>query len=192
MPRFTKEEKRRIENTLLHEGKILFATYGVLKVTIDDITKATGISHGAFYTFYSSKEHLFMEINVDCQNVIFNSIDSLIEKHGNLEAQSLVKILLLHLLNEFCNNPIISQMTPQLWQKIERKIPLESQEKNNSLDAYIVKKLLAEGIIIRNDIEITVKTLQATFLTLSNLKDDPTSYRVTDIILDGIIPQLFV
>ena len=43
MPRFSEYEKVRIQQSLLEEGERLFTTYGLKKVTIDDIVKAVKI-----------------------------------------------------------------------------------------------------------------------------------------------------
>lgn len=62
MPRFSESEKEIIRQKLLAEGERLFAAYGIKKVSIDEIVRAAGIAKGSFYTFYASKEHLYMEI----------------------------------------------------------------------------------------------------------------------------------
>jgi AcrR family transcriptional regulator len=36
--------------------------YGIRKTNVEELTEAAGISKGAFYSFYPSKEELFMDI----------------------------------------------------------------------------------------------------------------------------------
>ena len=63
MPRaFTAEEKARIRTALLVAGSEQFATFGVRKTNIADLCAAAGISKGAFYLFFESKEDLFFEL----------------------------------------------------------------------------------------------------------------------------------
>ena len=62
MPKFTESEKQAIQETLLREGEKLFVEYGLKKVTVDELVKAAGIAKGSFYSFYSNKEHLYMDI----------------------------------------------------------------------------------------------------------------------------------
>jgi AcrR family transcriptional regulator len=63
MPKgFTEREKALIRASFLEQGRELFATYGLRKTAIEDLTKAVGISKGAFYLFFESKEQLFFEL----------------------------------------------------------------------------------------------------------------------------------
>lgn len=63
MPRsFTSSERDTIHKNLIFNGKKLFARYGLRKTTVEEIARKSGISKGAFYLFFSSKEQLFFEI----------------------------------------------------------------------------------------------------------------------------------
>ncbi len=59
---FSEQEKDEIRNRLLELGLKHFSTYGFKKTNIDEIARAAGISKGAFYRFYGSKELLFMDV----------------------------------------------------------------------------------------------------------------------------------
>src|SRR5215469_8079839 len=63
MPKaFTEQEKELIRNRLLEQGRKQFSVYGLRKANIEELAEAAGISKGAFYLFYPSKEALFMEV----------------------------------------------------------------------------------------------------------------------------------
>lgn len=62
MPRFTENEKDIIRQTLMEKGKDLFLLFGLRKTSIDSIIAASGIAKGTFYTFFRSKEELYLEI----------------------------------------------------------------------------------------------------------------------------------
>jgi AcrR family transcriptional regulator len=63
MPRgFTEREKELIHERLLERGYEQFSSYGLKKTTVEGLATAAGISKGAFYTFYDSKEALFMDV----------------------------------------------------------------------------------------------------------------------------------
>ncbi len=63
MPKgFTEYEKELIRKRLLEQGQRLFSAYGLKKTNVEEIAKAAGISKGAFYNFYDSKEALFMDV----------------------------------------------------------------------------------------------------------------------------------
>jgi AcrR family transcriptional regulator len=63
MPKaFTEQEKVTIRAQMRQKGKRLFEKQGIRKTSVDELSQAAGISKGAFYLFYDSKEELFMEI----------------------------------------------------------------------------------------------------------------------------------
>ena len=75
MPRFGEQEKIRIKQCLLEEGERLFITYGLKKVTIDDIVKTVNIAKATFYKFYEGKEYLFLDIAQRAQKEIFEALE---------------------------------------------------------------------------------------------------------------------
>ncbi len=63
MPKpFSPEERERLQQLILEKSKDLFVRYGFEKITITDITQATGIGKGTFYQFYKSKGELFVDV----------------------------------------------------------------------------------------------------------------------------------
>ncbi|MEJ2558665.1 MAG: TetR/AcrR family transcriptional regulator [Anaerolineae bacterium] len=63
MPKaFTEREKELISKRLLEQGYKQFSAYGLKKTNIGELAEAAGISKGAFYIFYKSKEALFMDV----------------------------------------------------------------------------------------------------------------------------------
>jgi AcrR family transcriptional regulator len=110
MPKgFSDNQKEKINKALLEMGKVLFSQYGIKKTSIADLTKAVGISQGAFYQFFPSKEMLFYsvlkeeELKIKAQlleEVDFASDDI----KGNL------KKIMYWTLDLAENNPFIKQM----------------------------------------------------------------------------------
>ncbi len=77
MPKFSDTEKEKIRESLLIHGRELFSRYGLRKTSVDDITKAVKIAKGSFYSFYKTKEELFLDIftqvNQEMQTEIFKA-----------------------------------------------------------------------------------------------------------------------
>ena len=68
MPRaFTDSERTAIRERLLAAGQDLFARRGIRATTVDQLARAAGISKGAYYAFYPSKEALFFAIVEDVE-----------------------------------------------------------------------------------------------------------------------------
>ena len=56
---FTEREKENIKKSLQEACKQSWTQYGYKKTSVDDLCKQAGISKGAFYLFFESKEALF-------------------------------------------------------------------------------------------------------------------------------------
>jgi AcrR family transcriptional regulator len=59
---FSPEERAQITQRLREVGRSAFTTYGLRRVTVDDLARAAGISKGAFYLFFDSKEALLLDL----------------------------------------------------------------------------------------------------------------------------------
>lgn len=190
MPKFNEQERDIIRERLFVEGEKLFSIHGVRKVTINDLTKAAGISHGAFYTFFESKEHLFMEINVKKQLEIFEQIEKLIFQNKKRKPRDLVKLVIYTLMDKFFNDPIISSINGELWEYLSRRLPPEAIENNNINDALVVEKLAEVGVKFKFHTSLVVKAVQAVFMLVPSLASDEGNEEVMDIIMDGVIKKI--
>lgn len=57
---FTEREKENIKRSLQETCKRSWTQSGYKKTSVDDLCRQAGISKGAFYLFYESKEVLFL------------------------------------------------------------------------------------------------------------------------------------
>src|SRR5664279_3041314 len=63
MPKgFTDEERELLKARLLDQGQKQFSAHGLKKTSVEELAAAAGISKGAFYLFYESKESLLMDV----------------------------------------------------------------------------------------------------------------------------------
>ncbi|RKI43414.1 TetR/AcrR family transcriptional regulator [bacterium D16-51] len=91
---FTEREKEDIKRCLQEACKQSWTQYGYKKTSVDGLCKQAGISKGAFYLFFESKEALFCEVLCSVQEQICNAASEVIEKnkdkHGVAEALKLI------------------------------------------------------------------------------------------------------
>lgn len=190
MPKFNEQEFEVIKNKLLVEGEKLFEAHGLKKVTIDDLTQAAGISHGAFYTFFKNKEHLFMEISIMRQRKIFNHLDSLIDKNKNRQSRELAKRVLEFLRIEYFEDPMISSINGTLWEQIIRRIPQETAEANILNDAIVVEKLTDVGMKFKYQTSLVVKTVQAVFMAINAMAGDEERDEIANLLFEAVIDKI--
>src|SRR5512139_3322623 len=94
MPKaFSEYEKDLIGNRLLEQGYKLFSAYGLRKTNIEELAQAAGISKGAFYNFYESKEELFMDVIEQAEIRLRREILAVVDLPGPSSRARLVAIL---------------------------------------------------------------------------------------------------
>lgn len=190
MPKFNEQEQGAIRERLFVEGQRLFSTHGLRKVTINDLTKAAGISHGSFYTFFDSKEYLFMEINLKKQREIFEQLESFIDENKKLKPRELVKTVMDFLMDKFFSDPIISSINGELWEYLSRRLPSQSIENNNINDSLVIEKLTEAGVKFSFNTSLVVKAVQAVFMCAVSLVSDEESKEVIDMLMEGVIQKI--
>lgn len=78
---FTQREKENIRKSLQEACKQNWTQYGYKKTSVDALCRQVGISKGAFYLFFESKEALFCEVLCSVQEQICNGASEVMEKH---------------------------------------------------------------------------------------------------------------
>jgi AcrR family transcriptional regulator len=77
MPRaFTDEERDRIRERLLEAAREHALAVGLRKMSVATLTRAAGISKGAFYGFFGSKEALIMELLTEAEAQLRARLDA--------------------------------------------------------------------------------------------------------------------
>lgn len=64
-PSFHPSERQRITEQLRATAADLFTTRGLRKTTLEDLTGAVGISKSGFYSFFDSKESLYLALMLE-------------------------------------------------------------------------------------------------------------------------------
>jgi len=192
MPRFSDTEKENIQQRLLVEGERLFAAYGIKKVTIDDLVEAVNIAKATFYTFYESKEYLYMDIVQGIQKKIINELDTLLDHNNDLSPKERVRLVFAAMTQLMTQYPILSQIDSSTIGLISRKV---SQER---LAAYLqqnfdaVQSLSNHGVTFSCDIKTASYTFQTLYHSWIYLQDNGADNpeAVITILLNGVIDQI--
>jgi AcrR family transcriptional regulator len=175
MPKaFSEREKEIIGGQLLEQGYKLFSTYGLKKTNIEELAAAAGISKGAFYLFYDSKEALFMDVAEITEQRFRQEILSAVDLPGSSPRARLVTILkkafsLLKTvpLMQFFNNADYSQLF--------RRLPPEKLQKHLSNDLGFIETLVERcrqsGIPIRVEAQQVSDLLYALFFASLHQSD---------------------
>ena len=125
MPKgFSERERTIIRAKLREKGGELFGSYGVRKTNVEELARAVGISKGAFYLFYESKEELFFELleqfEAEYQTAMLKQI-----VEGQAPPRKRMKALLLAALTLRQDNALFAHLSQTEYEYLFRKLPEE-------------------------------------------------------------------
>jgi AcrR family transcriptional regulator len=121
---FTQHERAHIRAALQSKGYELFAAYGIKKTSVEELAKAAGISKGAFYLFYDSKEELFFELleqyEVNFQSVLLGEIQQI-----EMPPLERMRSMLTHAVGVWKQDRLFSRFGKDEYEYLLRKLPPE-------------------------------------------------------------------
>jgi AcrR family transcriptional regulator len=152
MPKaFSEPEKDLIRLRLLAQGEKLFSAYGLKKTNVEEIAQASGISKGAFYIFYESKEALFMEVIEQVETRVRRDVLALIDQPGPTPRARLLAILQKS-FSLFKSTPILKFFTGADVDLLLRRLPPGKFQQHLSADQgffdALITRCRAAGIPI--------------------------------------------
>jgi len=170
MPKgFTEREKELIRSRLLEAGFKQFSTYGLQKTNVEELASAAGISKGAFYIFYDSKETLFMDVMEQVEQRFRGEIISAIDLPGPSARLRLFNVLkkAFELLEAI---PILQFITGRDFDVLFRRIPADIFKEHMASDRRFFSELVEHcrrsGIPIRAEPAEIVSLLYPLVLTV--------------------------
>jgi len=194
MPRFSDSEKEKIRQKLLNEGEKLFVTYGLKKVTIDDLIKAVNIAKASFYTFYESKEYLYMDIVQGIQQKIFAELELLLNNNIPLSNKERAKQVFAVMGECMARFPILAQIDSSTIEIISRKVSKERITDYYKSNFDAAQSLYNHGIRFSCDIKIVSLVFQSIYRSRISLQTESGDIQtaVTDILLSGAIDRMII
>lgn len=192
MPRFSDNERKRIQQKLMQEGERLFTAFGLKKVSIDEIVQAVEIAKGSFYSFYTNKEHLYMDIAAHLQLKMWSDMDTFLKENRDLPPRELCKQCFLWMFSELERYPLLKQVNNETAEYLYRKLPPEVIEAHTQEDSHELIKLQEYGVHFTCGINVAAKTLQTLAISFLNLQQDQTADQqvIMEIILEGVLKEI--
>ena len=168
MPKaFTIEEKKIIKNNLIEKGAEFFGIYGLKKTNVEDITNAVGIAKGSFYSFYNSKEELFLDVLTQAEEKMIKKIMHILKKMKKEPKGTLKNFIHFH-IQAPKENPIIQQIADKntreyLVRKLYYNPKLEQKLQTYEYIPQFIKMWQKQGLVINKDPEILGGMLKSIF-----------------------------
>ncbi len=170
MPKaFTDHEKDLIRKRLLEQGYKQFSTYGLQKTNIEELAEAAGISKGAFYLFYASKEALFMDVVEQVEQRFRQELFAMVDLPGPSPRARLFAIL-QHAFHRVKTIPLLQFLTSNDYDLLFRRVPPETFQEHLANDRVFLNELIARcqnaGIHLRVQPEEMISLLYPLVLTI--------------------------
>jgi AcrR family transcriptional regulator len=196
MPKgFTEAEQEKIRSRLIAHGRRLFETYGIRKTNVEELTRAAGISKGAFYRFYPSKEELFMDIMETLEVEIRENLMRTAFQAGGSKKDALRMFLKTALL-AVSDYPLFKNLTGDDYNYLVRKLPEERLNAHLISDSQAVTKLLHEfGLVdsfrIQDPVLVANVFRSLFFITMHKAELGEGSYQLTiNLLVDMVVDYL--
>ena len=143
MPRaFTEQERSTIQSRLLEQGRTQFAAHGLRKVRVEELAAAAGISKGAFYLFYDSKEALFMDIVEEAERAFRQEVLAVVNEPGASPHARLFAVL-HRAFTLWKTIPILQLFAHGDYEILARRVPVETLQAHLHSDRGFTQELVA-------------------------------------------------
>lgn len=142
MPKaFSQREKELIHHQLLETGKALIRTFGIKKTNVEDLTRSAGISKGAFYLFYQSKEELFLEVLEIYEKELQHELLQIIASPGTDAKQSFIATM-KKAISIVESSSMMKLLSKEELAYLQRKMPEEKMKENMENDFYFIQQFI--------------------------------------------------
>ncbi len=145
-PKVTEEYKKTVREKILDVSEDLFARKGYHEASMDDIVKESGLSKGAIYGYFNSKQDIFLSLSDRCMESELVEIRSVFSPDDSA-TKKLEKSAEIHF--QYCEKSIeICKINLEWWIEAPR---VESLQNRLNSRYETARKFIAE--IIREGIE---------------------------------------
>ena len=168
MPRpFTEQERATIRARLLERSQRLFETRGLRKTSIDEIANEAGISKGAFYQFFDSKEALCLELLESIESKLrVGVLEQAVS--GGRGAKARVARILEGFLSSWDEYPLLRNFDKADYEYLVRRLPPEQAQAHMAGDLAFIEaftaKLKKDGIRPKVSPTVVVNLIRSLFL----------------------------
>lgn len=177
MPRgFSEQERATIRAGLLERARELLMSYGIKKTSVEDLTTAVGISKGAFYLFYQSKEELFFAV---LQQFEADYQASLIDALGpaSLAPRDRLLAFITRAITLWREQPLFRHFGREDYELLMRRLPDEqiaiALRNDDAFAVQLIERWAAEGITVRVEPRLLTGLMRALFYVVLHSDELP-------------------
>ncbi len=168
MPKgFSDGEKKIIKTKLIEIGREYFENYGIKKTNVEEITKEVGIAKGTFYSFYDSKEALFLDVLEKVEKELQTEMMKYLQTIKKDPKNTIKEFIKFH-FSIRDNHPIIKELSNKetityLSRKLAGNPKFEGKLNEYEYIAVFIKNWQDQGYVRREDPKVLSGLLKAIF-----------------------------
>ncbi|MDK2813076.1 MAG: hypothetical protein PWQ08_331 [Clostridiales bacterium] len=187
---FSEKEKGSIREKLVLECEKSWSAFGYKKTNIDELCTRVGISKGAFYLFFDSKEALFCEVLDEIQGRLIVLVEGTISNAPNkMDICKMLKQIYL----EYDKTNILAQRNSPDFISFLNRAPEEWKKKSQVMnDGFIMNTIFSANLKLKMKKEKAIGVFNALFAILTN-KDTLgyNHFEVFCVLLDSVISEIY-
>lgn len=187
---FSEREKENIRKSLMDICKQNWTQYGYKKTSVDEICKQAGISKGAFYLFFGSKEALFCEVLCSVQREICEMAAAAMEEEKG--KPGVVKALKL-IYRAYDKNSFLYGSDTADYTILMNKVS-EEQAKEMEQAGELSRQLFSghPDLKFRVDANMAISVIYSLIMNIKNKDVLPQNHlEVFDFMADHLIDNLY-
>lgn len=187
---FSEQERQNIKKSLQKACKQSWTQYGYKKTNVDELCKQVGISKGAFYLFFESKEALFCDVLCSVQEQICDIASKIIEKHKNKYG---VAEALKWIYREYDKNNFLYNANSMDFTILMNKLSAE-QAKKIEQSNHMTQQLFFsyQYLKLKVDTNMAMSILYSLIMNIKNKDILPRNHMETfDFMVDHLIDSLY-
>jgi AcrR family transcriptional regulator len=194
---FTDNERAHIQRALLAAGRKALATGGLRRTAVAALCREAGISKGAFYLFFESKEALFITLMQEAETELRAGLDALAASKG--APRDILAAVLRLIFASVRTHPLLRALVdPEEFAWVARAIGPAALEAAQADDrryfAGLLARLQARGIVQPSLDPDVFAGLAGAALALAQGEHlvGERAEAVTALLVDGLVDRLLV
>ncbi|GAP13843.1 transcriptional regulator, TetR family [Longilinea arvoryzae] len=195
MPRgFSENQRQHLQEKLIASAFDALANTGVRRTTVEDLARSAGISTGAFYKFFPSKETLFFVVYDRAEEDLKNEFTAFVEPSIEISAIA-VRDALKQMLRSEAMQSLLRLMQKEeldyLLRGVDPKMIAEHLQRDGAFLQNLIEKLSARGLHVTPDVNRILSYLQALFvLCAARSQYEPYASQIIDAFVDTFINEI--
>lgn len=187
---FTPRERNSIERKLREVALECAASMGMRRTTVEELARRAGISKGAFYSFFESKEHLFLSMLEEVHGEIYGRAKEVFDRSAGLPSWQRAALAMKEVCRatlEKCIAPFTQDELPLLLRRLPEQL---LRGHYHSDEEHLQQLLLKGGLTLTLDINTVGAIARLLMMSLMYRQEIGAGFdQALDVLIDGVCKE---